>query len=261
MSLPNHQFIDQKTKWLGHRLHYYSQVESTNQIARELAKKYAVAGTVVLADRQTGGEGRLGRRWVSGDGGLWFSVILKPSIQLENTPPITLMASVAIAEAIEKNTQLKPGIKWPNDIYINGRKVCGILTEVVTGEDDSYSIIVGIGINVNITKEAFGQELTLTATSLSMELKREVERDEFFYKTLYQLEKWYTIWHDRGFQPIKDAWKKHNITLGNQVKISSYDEIIYGQALDMDDHGALLVKGSNGEMRRFNHGEVSLRTI
>lgn len=261
MSLPNHQFIDQKTKWLGHRLHYYSQVVSTNHIATELAKKHASAGTVVLADQQTGGEGRMGRRWMSGDGGLWFSVILKPNIQLENTPPITLMASVAIAEAIEKSTQLKPGIKWPNDLLINGRKVCGILTEIVMGEADSFSVVVGIGINVNISKEAFGQELNLTATSLLVELKREVERDEFFYKTLYQLEKWYTIWQEEGFQPIKDAWKKHNITLGNHVKISSCDEIIYGQALDMDNHGALLVKGSNGEIRRFNHGEVSLRTI
>jgi BirA family biotin operon repressor/biotin-[acetyl-CoA-carboxylase] ligase len=250
---------ENRTNWLGHSLHSYSEVVSTNQHARRLAELDAPAGTVVIADRQTGGEGRKGRKWLSGEGGLWFSVILKPTIQLEITPTITLMASVAIAEAIENFTRLKPGIKWPNDIMVNGRKVCGILTELITNGEESYSIVVGIGINVNISNETFGHELGSIATSLSSELNRDIEKNEFFQECLYQMEKWYTTWQDKGFQPIKEAWKKHNITLGQNVKLSSCDEVFFGHAYDMDYSGALLVRDLNGDTRKFNYGEVSLR--
>ncbi|WP_339061367.1 biotin--[acetyl-CoA-carboxylase] ligase [Tepidibacillus marianensis] len=246
------------TKWFGHNYYYYREIGSTNHVAKELDEMYEPEGTVIIAEQQTEGEGRLGRKWLSQGEGLWFSVILRPKRDSADAPQITLLAAVAVAEAIKNKTNLTPGIKWPNDILINGRKVCGILTELNANEDD-YSIILGIGINVNLSLEDLGDQLQDTATSLSLELGSNMNRMELLKEVLIQLEEWYLKWQKSGFKPIRQAWKNHNITIGEKVMISSLQEKFHGEALDIDDTGALILRDDEGEMKNFNFGEVSLR--
>jgi len=245
------------TKWLGKNQYYFREINSTNRAAKDLAEMYEPEGTIVMADRQTEGEGRLGRKWLSSGEGLWFSVILRPKRDPSDAPQITLLAAVAVAEAIKKKTNLITGIKWPNDILIHQRKVCGILTELNVNEED-YFVILGIGINVNISLEDFGAELGEIATSLLIESGEIVHKVELLKEVLLKLEEWYLIWQEQGFEPIRQAWKKQNITLGQKVKITSLHEYEFGEALDIDDSGALIVKNDEGEIKNFNFGEVSL---
>jgi len=247
------------TKWFGHNYYYYREIGSTNHVAKELAEMYEPEGTVIIAEQQTNGEGRLGRKWVSQGEGLWFSVILRPKRDSADAPQITLLAAVAVAEAIMNKTNLTSGIKWPNDILINGRKVCGILTEFYAKEED-YSVILGIGININISLADLGDELKETATSLSLELGSNINRLELLKEVLVQLEKWYIKWQERGFEPIRQAWKEYNITIGEKVTISSLQEKIHGEALDIGDTGALILRDEEGKIKSFDFGEVSLRS-
>ena len=240
-------------------LHYYSETSSTNTIARELAQAGAAEGTVVLADRQTKGQGRLSRRWTSpAGGGLWFTLVLRPLMDPGKAAQITLLAAVATAKAIELNTGICPGIKWPNDLLIKGRKVCGIIAEMEGGEDITH-IILGIGINVNMKMKDFGLDLQGIATSLEMELGRPVCRLTLLDEVLRQFDDWYSLWQTEGFESIRVAWKHYTITLKQNIKVDCGDEIWFGEAMDISDDGALLIRTTDGLMKSFNFGEVSIR--
>ncbi|MDK2820594.1 MAG: BirA family transcriptional regulator [Clostridia bacterium] len=251
-----------KTSWLGRTLYYYDEVGSTNQIAKELADDGAQEGTVVITECQTGGRGRRGRTWLSPKGkGIWFSVIFRPRIATAQAPQITLMAAVAVTAAIRDETGLPAGIKWPNDILIGNRKVCGILTEIKAEIEAINYVVVGIGLNVNLEETEFSPEVRPIATSLLLELNRPVKRLPLFQRILYRLEQGYELWQEEGFAPIQKAWKEANVTLGREVQINSWREVFKGVALDIDAEGALLVKGEGNDIRRFSSGEVSLRPI
>lgn len=240
-------------------IHYYAETSSTNTIARELAQAGAPEGTLVLADRQTGGQGRLSRRWISpAGGGLWFTLVLRPLMEPGEAAQITLLAAVATAKAIELNTGICPGIKWPNDLLINGRKVCGIIAEMEGGEDIAH-IILGIGINVNMGMRDFGLDLQGIATSLEIELGRSVCRLTLLDEVLGQFDYWYSLWQREGFEPIRVAWKQYTITLKQNVKVDCGDEIWFGEAMDIGDDGALLIRTTDGLVKSFNFGEVSIR--
>ncbi|NLW08107.1 MAG: biotin--[acetyl-CoA-carboxylase] ligase [Clostridia bacterium] len=247
------------TSWLGRNLYCFDEVGSTNQVAKELADGGAPEGTVVIAESQSSGRGRRGRSWLSTPyKGIWFSLILRPRVAPARACQLTLLAAVATAVAVRELTGLPPGIKWPNDLLAGGRKLCGILTEIKAEIDLIEYVVLGIGLNVNLEASDFGPELKSVATSLYLELGRKQERLPLFQKIMAELETWYECWQEKGFAPVRRAWKEANITLGCPVQVNSWQEVFQGLAVDIDAEGALLVRGAGGEIRRFNSGEVTL---
>ncbi|HHY46943.1 MAG TPA: biotin--[acetyl-CoA-carboxylase] ligase [Firmicutes bacterium] len=199
------------TRRLGRILRSLDQVDSTNRLAQSLASEGAPEGTVVWARHQTSGRGRLGRSWSSPAGkGLWFSIVLTPAVSPATVSQIPLVAAVAVARSVVRVTQLTPRIKWPNDIMIGRRKVCGILAESRVQGDTLEYVILGIGLNTNATAGDFPPELTTTATSLFLETGKPVDDIALLANILNEIELWYDLWLERGFGPIQEAWQAQN---------------------------------------------------
>ena len=240
------------------RIVYLEKVNSTNDIAKELAAKGAEEGTIVLAEKQLRGRGRMGRWWDSPFGkGIYVSIILKPGIMPQDAPKITMVFGVAAVRAIEKVTSLKAGIKWPNDLLINGKKVGGILTEMSTEMDGIEYIVVGIGINVNNSLSSFPDEIKKTASSLKIELNRPVSRIVFFGRLLEQMEDYYRTFVGGNFSSVLNEWRKLTVTLGNRVESATREGKIYGEAIDIDPDGALMVKDEKGVIHRIISGDIA----
>jgi len=249
------------TDFLGHTVYYYKEADSTNQIAKDLARQGAADGSLVVAETQNAGHGRLSRGWFSPYGkGIWCSVILYPKINPIEVPPITLLASVAITRAIKEVVGIKAGIKWPNDIYLKGKKVCGILTEMGAEMEQVRYLVLGIGLNVNIEAEDFPSPIKEVATSLKIESNQPVNRLRLLQVILKELEKLYFVWLKEGFAPILIQWKKLCMHLPGLVRLDSLKESWEGWTEDVDLSGALLLRLSTGEIRRFITGEISLTT-
>ncbi|MGI6129367.1 MAG: biotin--[acetyl-CoA-carboxylase] ligase, partial [bacterium] len=245
------------TKRLGQVVHYFSQTGSTNDVARELAQMGAEEGTLVLAEEQVSGRGRRGRPWLSPVGdGIFASIILRPQLLPAQATLLTLTAAVAAAEAIRKLTNLPVGIKWPNDLLLNECKVAGILTEMSAEIDTIFHVIVGIGINVN--NDSFPPELCHIATSLAKEKGQAVSRRDLLQFFLQRFEQWYDLL-PAGREEILTRWRELSVTLGRQVTIYSPQATLRGQALDIDQEGALLLLTDDGHEERILSGDVSLR--
>ena len=240
-------------------VHKFS-VDSTNKLAKKLAYNGASDGTVVVAEEQTGGKGRLERNFFSPKGkSILFSVILRPNCLPKDAPKFTLMAAVAVANAMTR-FNLPAQIKWPNDIMYNGRKVVGILTEMSAQIEKVNYIIVGIGINVNIAPNDFPPDIKKIAASLAEINGGEISRVDFFRAVLEELDKLYILISTEGFEKIFAQWRKFNITLGKSVKVISADtgESFNGVAEDIDADGALIVSTENGRQTLYA-GDVSIR--
>lgn len=239
-----------RTKFISQNIKYYREIDSTN----EEAKRNAVEcdGTLFIADVQTNGRGRLGRTWDSAAyDGIWMSLLLKPETKPENIPLITLVAGVAVCRVIKGAK-----IKWPNDIVIGSRKLCGILTEKTKSADGSDVVICGIGINVNT--EAFSDELSDKATSLYIETGNIFKREKIISEIMNEFESLYTAFLENGFGTIREYYCKECVTLNKEVKVIYNNTEIIGNAVDVDEEGRLVVDTSNGKMT-VNSGEVSVR--
>ncbi|MEW6624857.1 MAG: biotin--[acetyl-CoA-carboxylase] ligase [Bacillota bacterium] len=251
-----------KTKWLGKNLYYYQTVDSTNEVAKAYIDIGQEEGTVIIADYQTAGRGRLGRKWESPEGGgLWFSVIFKPPFELKYFPQVNLLAAVAVVEAVKKRTGIALGIKWPNDLLLNHCKVCGILAETYFNKEEVNYLILGVGLNVNVSEDDLSQEIRLSSTSINTALKKYIQREPLFSEILYCLENWYETFIGSGISAVRRAWLENNITLGRWVEIRSFGEVFHGKAVDISMDGNLLVEGERGEIKSFVTGDVSLRVI
>jgi len=250
-----------QTKTLGHPLHYFSTIDSTNVYAVRLAREGAIEGAIVIADAQSGGKGRLGRSWVSPPGvNLYLSVILRPSVSATAAPQLNLLAAVAVAEAISEVCQLFPSIKWPNDVLIDGKKVCGILAEMQTDAGELRAVILGIGVNINAPLSAFPEELHDKASSLLLVSGRAIDRSVFTASLLTHLEKYYVLWLEQGFPALRTAWEMYaSAVLGKRIAVAAPEGTVTGVALGFDDGGALLVRGErNEEVHRLLAGDVSV---
>ena len=259
--LPSEIQIGLNTEIIGKEMDYHPSVDSTNRVAKALAYHGAADGTIVVAEEQTGGKGRLERNFYSPRGkGIWFSVIMRPKLLPKDAPKCTLMAAVAVVEAMNR-FNLKAGIKWPNDIMFDGRKLVGILTEM-TGEIGKISyIVIGVGINVNISRDEFPEDLRDIAASLSEISGGEISRVKFFRAVLEEFDKLYRKIRTADFDEIFTLWKKYNITLGKNVRvISAIDglESFSGKAVDLNAEGALVVETEQG-LRAVYSGDVSIR--
>lgn len=259
--LPSEIQVGLDTKIIGKDMHYRPAVDSTNRMAKALAYHGAAEGTIAVAEEQTGGKGRLDRKFFSPRGkGIWFSVILRPNFLQKDAPKCTLMAAVAVAEAMIR-FNLKPEIKWPNDLMFNGRKIVGILTEI-TGEISRITyIVIGVGINVNISRDEFPEEIRDVAASLSEMNGEPLSRVKFFRAVLEEFDKLYLEVKASGFGGIIDRWRKYNITLGKEVRIiSALDgDSFTGKVVDLNADGALVVD-TGQELRTVYAGDVSLRS-
>jgi len=233
---------------LEQRIHYFPEIGSTMEVARELAKRGAREGTIVIAEAQTCGRGRLSREWLSPQGGIYFSLVLRPRISPAYAPRINLMASVAVASTIRKLFGLKAELKWPNDVLIEGRKVCGILAEMDAEMDVVNFVNVGIGINANTSIPQFAK----TATSLKDVLGREISRKEFLSVLLGEIERQQALLMEAD---LLKEWKKISGTLNKYVRILSPGEVIVGQAIDIDTTGALIIRKSSGSLEKALAGD------
>ena len=248
------------TKIVGVEMIHKDLVDSTNKLAKKLAYEGAADGTVIVAEEQTGGKGRLERKFFSPHGkGIYFSLILRPKCLPKDAPKFTLMAAVAVANAMQR-FKLPAQIKWPNDIMFDGRKVVGILTELSAQIEKVNYIVVGIGINVNIAYKDFPDDIKKVAASLSEINGKEISRIDFFRAVLEECDKLYTAINEEGFGKIFEQWKSFNITLGRKVKVISAEtgESFFGIAEDIDDDGALIVSTENGRQTLYA-GDVSIR--
>ena len=258
--LPSEIQIGLKTQIVGVEMHYRPSVESTNYLAKALAYHGAKDGTIVVAEEQTGGKGRLDRKFFSPRGkGIWFSVILRPNILPKDASKCTLMAAVAVAQAMNR-FNLKSEIKWPNDIMFNGRKLVGILTEM-TGEIGKIDyIVIGVGINVNISRDEFPEEICDVAASLSEMTGEEMSRVQIFRAVLEEFDKLYREISANGFDKIFKLWRKYNVTLGKKVRVISAEDgkSFEGTAVDLNEDGALVVETADGRQAVYA-GDVSIR--
>jgi BirA family biotin operon repressor/biotin-[acetyl-CoA-carboxylase] ligase len=250
---------DLRTKRFGKNIIFLREIGSTNDLAKELAGYEAVEGTVVVAETQIAGRGRLGREWFSPVGGLWFSVVLRPELKPAEAVRLVFVAGLAVAEVLRELYGLKAETKWPNDVLVNGRKVCGILTEMSTiGETVNY-VIVGVGVNANFDVEkTFPEDLKTVATSLENELGRKVRLEELFKVLLEKLENVYGLFLEEGFGPVLEKWKMYAGFLNCQVEVASGTEKWVGLASDVENDGSLILRLKDGTVKRVFVGDVTL---
>lgn len=249
-----------KAQRMGVDIRYYDEIDSTNNEAKKLAREGCLEGTVVIADCQKSGRGRLGRVWDSPPGeGIWMSLILRPHLLPTYASQLTLVAGNSMCEAISKVTGLKAKIKWPNDIVVNSKKVCGILTEMSTQMECIDYVIIGIGVNVNTA--AFKEELPY-ATSLLLEGHQEYSRKAVVAAFLECFEAdydQYLTYQSLSF--LKERYEKNCITLHQKVKLIGRADNLVAEAVGITDEGSLVVKKEDGKLEEVSTGEVSVRGL
>jgi biotin-[acetyl-CoA-carboxylase] ligase BirA-like protein len=245
-----------KTEFIGQEIHHFAEVTSTNDVAKEMARKGAEEGTVVISEKQTLGRGRLGRVWASPQGGIWFSIVLRPRVTPKEASKLTFVAAVAVARAIREMFELDVEIKWPNDVLIGGKKVCGILTETSTTGEVVDFVVVGIGINANVSLDSFPEGFRNSVTSLMKERMQEIKREEFLRALLEEMERYYMILLRKDFDLILEEWRKLASFLGQHVEVTSFDQKIRGRAVDVDSDGSLIVKLTDGRVKKVMTGDV-----
>lgn len=249
-----------KTEYMGRNIICFDSIGSTNDAARLKAQEGCSEGLAVIAEEQLSGKGRLGRKWVTPKyTSIAFSLVVKPDIKPEYAPGITLVMGLAVCRAIKNYTGLKARIKWPNDVIVNGKKVCGILTEMSSKIDAVNYIIIGTGINVNV--QQFPDELKDMATSLSIETGKDISRKELLADILFEFEKLYNEFKENRLKNIINEFKSFSATLGQSVRVISVNDSFEGIAEDITDDGTLVVRQGDGTTRRVISGDVSVRGI
>jgi len=242
------------THFIGQRVICYPSLTSTMAAAKQETQLGAVEGTVIIADEQTAGRGRIKRVWLSPKGSIALSIILYPSVV--NLPSLIMLASLAVVHSIEAVTGLRSQVKWPNDVLVNDRKVCGILIESsLRGNIVDYAII-GIGVNVNLRLSDF-PEIQSTATSLSAELGRDVSRLRVIRRLLVEVERLYLAL--QAGESIYEEWRDSLVTLGRRVKVKSGKTVYEGIAESVARDGSLLLRHSNGNLSKIVAGDATLR--
>lgn len=254
------------TKWAGRKLYYYDVTGSTNNDAKRLAEEANPHGTVVVADIQNAGKGRRGRNWQTLPGtALSFTLLLRPEFAADKASMITLVMALSVAEAVEEAAGIAATIKWPNDIVVNKKKICGMLTEMTMTPEmgEIQYIVVGAGINVNNgSPEEFQEEIRGTATSLKIETGRHLNRAELLGRVLARFEDNYaTFLQTLDLSQLREAYQRHLQGVGAEVRVldpaGEYNGISHG----IDDHGELIVEKDNGEKVQVYAGEVSVRGL
>ena len=246
-------------KLIGHKIHFYQEIGSTNDEAYQLGTAGSPEGTVVIADSQTKGKGRLQRVWHSPSGSnIYTSIILRPNLKPDRAPQISILAGVAVAEIMDNFCPGMVNLKWPNDVLLNGKKVCGILAQMKTSASRVDFIILGIGINVNINYNQLPQDIKNTATSLAIETGRKISRQELIISLYENLAKWYKKLIADGFSTVKEKWLSMAPMIGKRVQIVSGDEVISGKALGIDEQGSLVLLTVGDKKIKVSAGDATI---
>lgn len=250
-----------KTKCIGKNIVCYDEVTSTNTVAKQFAEEMKPEGLLVVSDKQTSGKGRRGRVWESPKGtGIFMTILLRPQIKPIYASMLTLLGALALSDAIHEVTGLDAKIKWPNDIVVNGKKICGILTELSAEVDYINYVVVGIGINANT--EVFLEELKDKASSLFLESGKRVHRATLIAHTIQAFEQYYDIFlQTNDLSNIKESYMKVLINKDKEVQILSAEEHFTGIARGITKQGHLIVEKENGETTEVYAGEVSVRGL
>ncbi|MDF2813864.1 MAG: biotin--[acetyl-CoA-carboxylase] ligase [Paenibacillus sp.] len=246
-----------QTRVMGRSLKLYDEVDSTQIVAQRLAEEGAGEGTLVIAEQQNAGRGRMGKPWHSPKGkGIWMSLVLRPTIPIHFTPQLTLLTAVAVCRAIRKVTALPVAIKWPNDLLIEKRKICGILLESTAEDERLRYVIAGIGISVNLEEDDYPEHLKTIATSLRLASGHKVDRIQIIKHVWEEFEALYDLYQEKGFEPIRTAWEALTMSLGSTVRANTPKGPIEGTALSIDEMGALVVKLADGEIVKLYSAEI-----
>ncbi|MDU9375676.1 Bifunctional ligase/repressor BirA [Methanocorpusculaceae archaeon Sp1] len=247
-----------KTQVIGQEMHHFEQVPSTDALARQLLHEVGdevAPGTVLVAEQQTGGIGRMNRVWMSPEGGIWATIVLMPKLNVDQTFTIMMAGSLALARAIRQEFGLSALIKWPNDVFIGDKKVAGMTIELTADDDILRYCLVGVGIDVNVSVEKTMPNISNLVTSISDELGHEVERAEFFARFLKEFERRYNMVLKGETEPLFREWRSLSCTLHRRVRIRTVRESFDGEAIDIDEHGALIVHRDGGEVERVIAGD------
>ena len=243
----------------------FDTLDSTNLEAKRMIQDHTTAqsmhGTIITAELQTGGKGRLGRAWESPKGtGLWFTAVIEPRTTLAEASLYSFVAALSVAEAISQTTGLSPKLKWPNDVLLQGRKLCGILLELIPYDKTTYYLAIGIGINVYQTKEEFPPELQEKAISLAMSSNQHIDRTLLLNNILQQLQKNCALLETQGFAPVREQWIARSAIIGMEVSVQQHGTPLYtGIAEDIAMDGSLLVRTKDG-LQTVTAADVSLRS-
>jgi BirA family biotin operon repressor/biotin-[acetyl-CoA-carboxylase] ligase len=246
-----------KTKIIGKNIHLFPEVASTNTLAMEMAAQGAAEGTTVIAETQTGGKGRLGRKWISPKGNLYLSVILRPNSPTFKAPLITLMGAVAVASAIRRTCGVQAAIKWPNDILISGKKVAGLLTEMSAEPDRIKHIALGIGVDVNMALGELPLDIRALTTTLAAQAGRKIDRTALLRQILIDLEHWYRVFLHNDADVLRE-WEQLNMTIGKRVAVSGLGETLEGLAQGIDSEGRLIIRFNDGSVKTVAAGDVTI---
>jgi BirA family transcriptional regulator, biotin operon repressor / biotin---[acetyl-CoA-carboxylase] ligase len=245
------------TRRLGTRVHYFSEIGSTNAYAKRFAEQGAGEGEIVLAEAQTRGRGRLGRPWVSPPFvNLYFSVILRPQLPPIHAPQITLMAAVALADTISRFNGSPPAIKWPNDILVGGKKLAGVLTESACDSGRIAFVILGVGVNLNYPAAAMPDEIRERATSMITLTRTRICREAFLRRLIQDLDRCYGELQEGGFASLALRWEAFFGLRGKKVRAEMIGEVLIGTAKGIDRDGALIIEDEQGKQHRIVAGDV-----
>ena len=250
-----------ETEFFGNKIYFYDEIDSTNNEAKKKAEDGAKQGTLVIAECQNGGRGRRGKKWISPSGsGIWMSFVLKPTIHPYGASMITLVAALSVVSALKNIKGLECNIKWPNDIVANGKKICGILTEMSSELDAVNYVIVGIGINVNMSE--FDEEIRDIASSIFLETGLTIKRSQVVADFAKYFEKYYSIFmQTQDMRGLIDEYNGLLVNVGREVKINNINSQFIGNAIGINDKGELLVKKQDGSVEKVIAGEVSVRGL
>ncbi|MHB8137471.1 MAG: biotin--[acetyl-CoA-carboxylase] ligase [Smithellaceae bacterium] len=246
-------------KMIGHRLHYYEEIGSTNDEAFRLGSSGASEGTVLIAESQSAGKGRMERTWHSPAGAnIYTSIILRPSFETMRATQIPIAAGVAVAETLNKYCPGKVWLKWPNDVLIGGKKVCGILAQMKMSGHAIDFVVVGVGINVNLTREQFPQDIQTIATSLAIEAGREISRLELIISLYENMAKWYRQLTENGFDSVKEKWLGFSDMIGKTISVMFREETVSGKAVGLDEDGALILLTAGNQTIKVSAGDATI---
>ena len=244
---------------IGRDIRVFEETTSTNDVVERLARDGVREGVVVFAETQTRGRGRLGRKWISpARKGLWFSVLLRPTLSPQAATQFTVAAATSLVRAIRQTTSLEAEIKWPNDVLIGGKKTAGVLTELSAELDRINHVVLGIGVDVNLGKSDLPAELRASTTSLKIESGSEIRRGDLAAALLRELERDYDLICGGHFPVVCEEWQGRCVTLGKRVKIRIGERTVSGEAEALDDNGALLLRTEHGHLERIIGGDVTL---
>lgn len=246
------------TNWLGKNVIHKESLESTQTLAHQLALEGEKHGTIVVADEQTQGRGRVSRKWFSPKGkSISMSMILRPNILPYLAPQLTLLTATVLANVLDEHCNVKPQIKWPNDILINGKKIAGILTEMQAEQDNVLYVIIGIGMNINHEKEDIAEDIRHRATSLKIETDREWDIVPIIQRILESFEQKYDQYLIRGFKDVKETWENYGFKINERLKIKTGNEQFEAIFRGIGEDGALLAEKPDGTLEKIYSAEIA----